>query len=467
MLDVASLLFGLLLPCLAGWFLMAAVVDETFAGYRWFCVGVGGIAGLFAACALAYLWGRAGLYFHRGWMLGIWIVLAVIAFWRLRSVRRQSAPMTGDRAGLLALLFACSLLVLSVLHFIPLAVEVLHRPVYPFDALTAWATKARVWAESGHWVTFADKEVWLQDTTGALYTDHRPGYPIIVPLLQLWAATLWGSWHSALVNTPWLLFYCFGLMTFFGAARGLGVTVHSAASFTFLMASLPLLNTHVALAGYADLIMGDTFLLAFALLALWLQQRRRWQLTLCLLFVAICPLVKNEGLFWGLALLAAAALSRFRLRTAIIAVAAGSLLALLVLMVFPRNVVVAGHTLAELELGFYPEAFLPMLRSMFLSNSWHLAYVVVLAALFPWRTLDSDLRDRLWPLCLALLIAHGLFATLFLATGYAGGAVRMTAVSRINLALIPSALFFAALVFGLAERAAPKPKPVREPLKLP
>ena len=132
-----------------------------------------------------------------------------------------------------------------------LGLEVARQPLYPWDAWTQWATKARVWYELGRIVPFAGSDAWFAGD-GAAYFDAAPGYPPTVPLLQAWTCLVLGRWDDALMNWPWWQIAVALALAVYGGLRSLRVSALAALVGTFFVASLPLANVHVALAGYAD-----------------------------------------------------------------------------------------------------------------------------------------------------------------------------------------------------------------------
>ncbi len=137
-----------------------------------------------------------------------------------------------------------------------MAAEVAWRPLYPWDAWVQWATKARVWYELGHLAPFVRADVWLAGGNGA-YFDASPNYPATVPLLQVWTCVALGRWDDSAMNWPWLAILVALVAAMYGALRGEGVAPLLALFGAYLLASLPLVDVHVALAGYADLPMGS------------------------------------------------------------------------------------------------------------------------------------------------------------------------------------------------------------------
>src|SRR6185437_4509011 len=184
------------------------------------------------------------------------------------------------------------------LRFGLLLIEVLRRPLYPWDAWTQWATKARVWYDLRTIVPFGGESAWLAAPVGSVYYDTAPNYPGTVPLTQTWSATLLGRWDDALVNLPWWLGgVAFGL-ALYGCLRQLRFGALAALVGTWLVLSLPILDTHVALAGYADLAMASYLTLA-ALSWLRFVETREWpDLAIGCVLAAACVTIKNPGIVW-------------------------------------------------------------------------------------------------------------------------------------------------------------------------
>ncbi|MFO1281192.1 MAG: hypothetical protein U1F51_01805 [Burkholderiales bacterium] len=138
------------------------------------------------------------------------------------------------------------------LHAALLFAEVAVRPVYAWDAWSAWATKAKTWFAMGTLVPFTDAAGWASATTPTWF-DARPTAPATAPLMQVWVATVLGRWDDALANLTGWLCYVAIVLTVAGETRRRGASAAAALASAWLVASLPLLGTQVALAGYADL----------------------------------------------------------------------------------------------------------------------------------------------------------------------------------------------------------------------
>ena len=101
-------------------------------------------------------------------------------------------------------LYALLLLLLG-LRLATLGLEVLWRPLFPWDATMHWATKAKVWFEFKSMVPFVENPDWLNTGGAGVFTDHHPTYPPTISLLQVWMNLATGRWDESLMNLPWLL----------------------------------------------------------------------------------------------------------------------------------------------------------------------------------------------------------------------------------------------------------------------
>ena len=167
------------------------------------------------------------------------------------------------------------LLAWLAVRFILLGIEVVSRPLYPWDAWTQWATKARVWYELGYLAPFARVSGWLA-ANGAAYFDAAPEYPPTMPLLQVWSCLALGRWDDVLMNWPWWQIGVALTLAVYGGLRSLGVAALAALVGAFLVASLPLANAHVALAGYADLPLAAWYTAAALAFLRW-NRSRDWR----------------------------------------------------------------------------------------------------------------------------------------------------------------------------------------------
>ncbi|WOJ92979.1 hypothetical protein R0135_14480 [Congregibacter variabilis] len=450
-MDVLLMAFALLLLMIPGTLLAFLIVPEAAASRRTLITGYGILLGLvgvpvimrflnalgmplsFAICA-------AAVAMVAGALLATAIYRGGSLVDGAHTVSVSAKISTVDKV-FMGVLFA-----LIALRIGGLAVDVIWRPVFGWDATMHWATKTRVWFEYLELRPFIENADWLNDPNTSLFTDHHPGYPITIPLLQLWMTTAIGQWDESLMNLPWLLCVVGLGLAFYGQAREAGAGAMLSLVFTYFLLSMPLLNAHVALAGYADLFLGACYCLAMMAFHNWSMRRAHSQAVLATLFAVSCVLIKNEGVFWLLTFVPALLMVFFPGKKALLLLLGLALIAFALLAVFPRDLVFAGHSLQELNLFYRPGAFKAVFDSLFLHDNWHLfsyllVSLIVLALLFRRSALMVYSGVGV-----ALAAATCLFLFLFVFTAYSGGALRFTAVGRISLQLVPAFMFFCLLL---------------------
>ncbi len=246
-MDGLTLLAGLALPWLLGiavvLALRPAAPESAAPGEMAWVGGAGYLAGAF----LLTLWMRAlslaGIKFavaSIGLPLAIIAIACAIVAWRRHGTamphafREAAIESFAARGVAPAMRWAWRLLLAWLaVRFVLLAVEVMSRPLYPWDAWTQWATKARVWYELGYLAPFARVNAWFA-ANGAVYFDASPDYPPTMPLLQVWSCLVLGRWDDVLMNWPWWQVGVALALAVYGGLRSLGVphSAHSSARFS-------------------------------------------------------------------------------------------------------------------------------------------------------------------------------------------------------------------------------------------
>ncbi|HWG36053.1 MAG TPA: hypothetical protein VN650_17960 [Gemmatimonadaceae bacterium] len=327
--------------------------------------------------------------------------------------------------------------ILLVFRMGNLAYEVLLQPIYPWDAWTQWATKAKVWSALHTMAPFIDYSQWLARQPG--YVDTASHYPATVPLMQAWMSLALGRFDDALINLPWLTL-CVALAAgIYAQARALRVAASWAMFITYAALSLPMLDTHVALAGYADLYVGAVFALAVMSLLRWERSREGIQLVYLVISIALLPTLKVPGVVWAATLLLGllvAAFGRTRGRVAAITLSIAAATAVSVVALFRGKLVsVTGQAQGEVVQ--------PLFDNLFLFDNWHLLwYVLPIALAIGWR--DAIHRSRGTS---ATLVAGFVFLWATFALTRAGNWVAdYSTVNRALLHIAPAALVFGAVL---------------------
>ena len=479
-MDLIGLLLGLALvwafgiACLAAMPRRAAQAEEP-GGIAWL-IGAGGLAGLF----LATLWLRvlsfAGIHFGIV-AIALPLLVATLALggWAVRRGRRGTPvsvrePLRDSLSRMLAELSGRSqsgaartlwrvLLAWLALRAALLFTEVVTHPLYPWDAWTQWATKARVWYELGHMVPFERADAWFA-AGGTTYFDAGPHYPGTVGLMQVLAGNFLGRWDDTLMNLPfWMLAVAFAFAVY-GALRAMEFPALWALTGTWLVSSLPLANTHVALAGYADLPLAIYFCAAILACTRWLKTREPADAALALLLLAACPLLKIPGRVW--ALLAVPALIVGLLPRIGSRVVAGGYAAALfgLLLLAQTSPVIMGY---HLHLEFAPD-WKALANSFLLYDNWHLLWYGAIAVALLGRS--QLLAPQVAPL--TVVIAGGVIFVAFvlLFTNARDWLSDQSTVNRATLHVAPLVVIWMLVVFRAWAQALEVPAPdtgTREP----
>jgi hypothetical protein len=467
-MDFLALSAGALLPWLLGIALLlllrtAATALDAPGEVAWIA-GAGYLAGAFVLT----LWMRAlslvGIKFGIV-VIALPVVVVTVACFALGWRRYGSALPQAWREGARALIAAPGLgatartiwwLLLAWLcvRFALLGIEIASRPLYPWDAWTQWATKARVWYELGYLAPFARINAWLA-ANGAVYFDASPEYPPTMPLLQVWNCLCLGRWDDALMNWPWWQIGVALTFAVYGGLRSLGVAALPALVGAFLVASLPLANVHVALAGYADLPLAAAYTMAALALLRWTRSRDPREAAVVVLLAVACTQIKNPGWFWAATLLpglVVVLLPRYGVRVAL----AGFAAAAFMLVAFARMKFNLFNY--QINLDFNP-AWGDLGQSYFLLGNWHLLwYGAIAVALLAGRQLFAGMLAPL-----TMIVLGGLLF-LFFVFGFTNASFYIsdqTTVNRATLHLAPLIAVFMVLAWrAFAQRwATTHPEP--------
>jgi hypothetical protein len=238
----------------------------------------------------------------------------------------------------------------------------------------------------------------------------------------------------------WMLAIAFAFAVY-GALRAMDFSAPWALAGTWFVSSLPLANTHVALAGYADLPLAIYFCVAVLAIVRWLRTREPADAALALLLLAACPLLKVPGRIWALFALTALLAGPFPRRGPLV-VAAGYAAALVGLLVLAQtSPVVMGY---QLHLDIAPD-WDALVYSFLLYDNWHLLwYGAIAVALLGWR---QAMAPGVAPL--TVVVAGGTLFILFvlLFTNARDWLSDQTTVNRATLHLAPLVAVWMLVVF--------------------
>lgn len=349
-----------------------------------------------------------------------------------------------------------------------LAQELALRPLFAWDAWMNWVPRAVVWFHHGTLTPFESPDTWLAAPRGsAIYTLgnwRASDYPPAVPLLLLWQMLAAGSHDHTLLYLPWLLLPGACALALWGHLRALDLPAWAAALALYALLSQPLLATHSALAGYADLWMAAAFGLGAMALAHW-QHTGAWRFGLLALFLAVlCALLKTPGLGFGGLLVGAAILLLWRPAPGWLLAAGAAaftlLLAGLLLGLHPAAAELDALLVLDLPwtlptLSLAPRPLLPYLwEALVVQANWHLLWLLLPTCLL--AGLASRGPASLHSIALLVLAAgFGLLLFLFGFTDYFREAANFVTLNRTLLYLAPLAVYVA--FAQIAPLLAPEP----------
>ncbi len=409
---------------------------------------------------------------HLGpWLAAIGIVAALAGWrWRVGASIGNATPATTPW---LWRIVAGALLLVLAWHGWLLFAEAHARPLFPWDAWLVWSIKPKTWYLLDQWTPFVNFPHWLTSASPALHTDVVPAYPELLAHLEVWFASGAGCWCDPAFTIVWPALWLAMLVGGYGMLRTLGCRFETALLACFALGSLPMINTHAALAGYSDLWLAATF--GFTLLCWqhWQRSRHVGCLLVALVFGLSLPAIKVEGgvlmMLW-LAVLVLGTLPRRWRRGELLGGAA--LLVLLVLGVVFGGIGVplpgigwvhvdANHLqiteLSSLSLGWHPVTG-AVLESLLTVPNWHLLFwLAPMVLVWRWRTLRRSTGVGLMALCL-LGDATFLFVLFFL-TGAGAWASDYSSINRLLLQMVPALVFLLALLFAEPGRGSASHKP--------
>ncbi|HEY3178822.1 MAG TPA: hypothetical protein VGL25_08075 [Casimicrobiaceae bacterium] len=440
-MSVLSLLFSQLLALALGASVIALFVRggpgaiATIAAY-------GYVLGAIAITVILRLLSVGGIQWNF-WLLAlITIALTAIASVRARRewLKAPKAPAAKElhwQRTLTAAFWA-----LIAVHVALAFNEALLRPLFPWDAAAQWATKARVWFEYRRIVPFVDDMAWI-GAAGNVFTDAHPTYPGTVPLLQVWAALAWGRFDDDVINVAWPLFLAALPIGVYGQLRRLGFAALPAAAVAYMIASLPFVDVHAALAGYADLALCVVYAFALLALATWTREPSRGNALLLAACAAVLPVLKTPGWIWLATLMPGVIAVYVPRKTLGILAAAGALAiaTLLAYVSYVHPITILGYQVALQHNRIADAVF----SNLFLFANWHLLGFLIPLALFVAH------RAMFAPAMLALTIVAGtaiiaLIAVFFFSSASVEGVGAYTAVNRAMLHVVPAFIAYTALL---------------------
>ncbi len=454
MSDIPGLLVALVLPPLVGYAWLQRFWPEAHPATR---MGYGYLVGMLLM-VLIFLAGHAlGWAFHFVPMVVFLAVIGLLPFlFERRPVPGRPLAVPQRQPGWQVGLWWFFLLLLS-LRAGGLLLEDVLRPLYPWDAWMNWAPRAKVWFETAGLAPFVSPEDWGKAGEYTLGNPKAVSYPPLVPLVQAWIAAGIGTWRDNWINLPWFFCGLALLSAFYGQLRMAGMAALPSMLFSYLLFSMPYLDTHIALAGYADLWMSTAVALGLMALANWCLHRSRQQLFMVLFMVLFCLLTKAPGMVWATVLASGLllALAPVWLRWGLLILFVAAMAALwvrggIVLNIGDSSVIEISADLIRLPgLGAFPVEYHPVgeyfVKNLLLWDNWHLMGWL-LAAFMPFALWQGFRSRHKMPVAWVIFLGMLFLFVVFFFTPHYQSAIDSTTLNRAVFHLVPAAVFYMALV---------------------
>ena len=281
-MSVLSTLLVLVLPAMIGAPLLALLDRAGQGGFTvWLGrVGAGWLLGVPLCGAILRLFhGVAPMGLFSASIL--WLLLFAAALWmawflRERRVSTISRPGRGVRetfvpSGWNALCWL--LLALLAAHWLLAAWQALWLPTLTWDAWTTWLGKPKAWSGADQLQGFQTLQAWSRNLGEGAPAALAPHYPESIPRYLLLLLSAHGQWSNAVSDLPWLLLLPAIAMALFGGCRRAGLGALPPMLVAYALLSLPLVDAHLALAGYLDLWIAALLALAALCLLRWRLSR--------------------------------------------------------------------------------------------------------------------------------------------------------------------------------------------------
>ena len=362
----------------------------------------------------------------------------------------------------LSRLIVAVLLGLLLWRYGTLLADMIWRPLFAWDAWMNWAPKAIVWFINGELSSFVQPGEW-SGLSGAytLGNAEASTYPETVPLIFLWHMLGAGIWDHSLLQLPWILAAINLGLVLFGHFRLAGASILLATVGSYFLLSIPFVNVHSMLAGYADIWLAAAFSIGLLTLREWERHRETGLAIMSLIAAVLCTQLKNPGIVLGLILVVGLLRTLVALSVrAEILILSGTLIAIVLALRAPLNVVIPivgpiNMAMGSFQLGqfgpyilqFHQETTGSILDSMFVMANWHLLWY--LAAM----GLALQLRcfpHFAWPSSFALVLVLGLLFYIFVFF-FTNMYLTATSFVTLNRAIL---YFVPVLVFALCMSAA-------------
>lgn len=307
--DYIFSLIYIIMPWLLGYYILKIIGLNKDINEKLISIGYGYFVGYIVVYFLLKIWAYSGIELDNIKLISSVAILiaSVIIYdlilhrneidnvWKLRNLRITPKVNRTEKVIIIILIFWGGVRLTSLFF------ELIVQPLYPWDAYTAWLPKARYWHFQEQFTQIISFSEWRDLGKSKLGYIHSSSLEHdFIPLVVVWASTAIGNWDEAIILLPWLLAFIAYMFGFIGQLFVADVNIKLILFSVILLLSIPIINVHIALAGYADLWLSCLYGLGVAALYNHNTRNASSQLVLLALMTLGCLIVKKEsGLAWA------------------------------------------------------------------------------------------------------------------------------------------------------------------------
>ena len=191
------------------------------------------------------------------------------------------------------------LLGLLLIHLSLILANSVFRPTFPWDAFTTWMYASKAWVLSDSITELVYAPTWLSKVDSLGHPMYASHYPQTLSTHTAALSALSGAWRPLVPGLTWAACWIAIILMTGGAIKSASGNQPIALIGVYMMGSLPLLNAHAALAGYADIWMVLCSGGGLMMLLVWSQLKTPQFLYLSLMLLLAGAVIKAEGWIWA------------------------------------------------------------------------------------------------------------------------------------------------------------------------
>ena len=228
-------------------------------------LGVSYGAGVVIAAKLLHLASYLGFALSTAsWIAVVTGLIAGVWAWRGMMTQRAgtehgAASLNGASTRVLEYSRLRDPLIIGLLSLLAIHISItlfnnLTRPIFPWDAFTTWMYRAKAWTLQNAITTMSYTPDWIAAGGASDYAIYANDYPTALSIYASFMASLTGGWNEAAACVVVICADC-GVLCYSRFDHCGGVEPAYGCIRRLLLGSLPIVNIHASLAGYADLWM--------------------------------------------------------------------------------------------------------------------------------------------------------------------------------------------------------------------